>query len=69
VKPGQIKVWNVDNGQETATLSTEHFGLLGPVFNRDGDRLAARAEGVRAVRVWAGVGGPELYTSAVTPAQ
>src|SRR5262249_51543554 len=44
----EVKVWDVANGQEVATLE----GALFPVFSRNGKRLAVRELDLRNVKVW-----------------
>lgn len=44
----EVKVWDVANSQELATLE----GALVPVFSRNGKRLAVRELDLRNVKVW-----------------
>jgi WD40 repeat protein/tRNA A-37 threonylcarbamoyl transferase component Bud32 len=57
--PGEVKVWDVQDGREVLSLPQED-AQLGVTFSPDGRRLAAPGQD-RAARVWDAATGEELF--------
>jgi WD40 repeat protein/tRNA A-37 threonylcarbamoyl transferase component Bud32 len=60
-EPGEIRLWNLQTGEEGLTLRGHFDGIRGVTFSPDGKRLASASQD-RTVKIWDPNTGQELLT-------